>query len=217
MVKYTPDGKTATVDGLTFTRDERTGYYLAARPTFGGKRERLHVYVYRTRCGEIPDGYQVHHRDEDKANNEPGNLALMSGHEHLSWHGRHMSEERREALRRNLIEHAIPKASEWHRSPEGRAWHSKHAREIEYKTRRYVCDQCGASFEGGGRIEGNHFCSNRCRSAYRRMMGFDNIERACDRCGAVYQTNKYSPARYCCECCRREARRERARLQHDGE
>ena len=216
MVSYSPDGKTATIDGLKFTRDERTGYYLAARPTFEGKRERLHVYVYRTRRGEIPDGYQVHHKDEDKTNNEPGNLALLSGHEHLSWHGQHISEERREEMRRNLIENAIPKAAEWHRSPEGRAWHSRHAREIEYKTHDYVCDQCGINFTGGGRKTGNHFCSNNCKSAYRRMMGFDNIEKRCDRCGASFVANKYSGRRYCCEGCRREAARGRARVQHDG-
>lgn len=93
---------------------------------------------------------------------------------------------------------------------------SKHAREIEYKTHDYVCDQCGINFMGGGRKTGNHFCSNNCKSAYRRMMGFDNIEKRCDRCGASFVANKYNGRRYCCEDCRRKAARDRARVQHDG-
>lgn len=218
MVRYSEDGKTATVDGIRFTRDEGTGYYLAARPTHRGHRERLHVYVYRTRCGEVPEGHHVHHRDGDKRNNEPSNLALLSGSEHASWHGHHMSAERLEEVRRILAENARPKASEWHGSPEGLAWHSEHGKEVAAARmpERHVCDQCGAVFWYKGRKTGHHFCSNKCKSAFRRASGVDDESRLCERCGREFRANRYSRQRYCCRGCARAARGDGGRVQHDG-
>ena len=43
-VKYANDGKTALVDRLRFTRDEKTGYYLSTKP-IEGSRKRLHIYI----------------------------------------------------------------------------------------------------------------------------------------------------------------------------
>lgn len=50
-VEYSQDGKTAYFDGYKFRRDAKTGYYLATKPTYQGKRERLHCYVWRTLKG----------------------------------------------------------------------------------------------------------------------------------------------------------------------
>lgn len=38
--------------------------------------------------GEIPNGYQVHHKDENKHNNKPDNLELLSEFEHKSKHAK---------------------------------------------------------------------------------------------------------------------------------
>lgn len=59
------------------------GYYAETT----GDREYLHREVWRVEKGPIPEGYEVHHRDEDKANNAPGNLQLLTGSEHGSLHG----------------------------------------------------------------------------------------------------------------------------------
>lgn len=214
----TYSGDVAEVDGMRFMRDKRTGYYLASRPTKGETRERLHTYVYRTRVGEIPSGFQVHHIDCDKDNNEPSNLKALSESEHHRLHADAMSDEERAERKRRLIEKAVPKAAEWHRSEEGREWHREHGREVaaSLAPRRFTCDNCGAEFLSKAlRSKGHRFCSNRCKSAYRRKSGIDDVERECPVCGQVYATNRYNPKKYCCQNCRRAAHRDGDRVQHD--
>lgn len=203
-IEYSPDKKGAFVDGHRFTRDDRTGCYLAATATFDGRRERLHAYMWRTRMGAVPDGVEVHHVDEDKGNNEVSNLELLPVHDRRVLHGAPMTDERREALRRNLRENAAPKAAEWHASEEGRAWHSEHARRMWEKTggSRYVCTMCGKEFTSRKRYRdgSNRFCSGACKSAFRRMMGYDNEERTCVVCGSRFVTGKYGKVVRCKRC-----------------
>lgn len=200
MVQYVDDGDLACFDGLSFRRDKRTGYFLNAKT-----HKRLHVYVWEYYNGsEVPKGYHVHHKDFNKKNNEIENLVLMSATEHSKLHGKSWDEERKESARKNLIEKAIPKASEWHGSEDGKKWHSEHAKEVwaNMKPNKYVCTYCGKEYETVN-IYGknqNHFCSNNCKSAYRRKMGFDNVTKVCERCGGEYIANKYRKTRFCESC-----------------
>ena len=52
-----------------------------------GSRSYLHRDVYEKEFGPIPEGYDVHHVDEDKRNNSPDNLAIHTQAEHSSRHG----------------------------------------------------------------------------------------------------------------------------------
>lgn len=49
------------------------------------KRFTIHRLVYMTFKGEIPNGLQVNHIDEDKSNNHIENLNLMSPKENTNW------------------------------------------------------------------------------------------------------------------------------------
>ena len=67
---------------------------------------------------------------------------------------------------------AIQAAPAWHKSEEGRKWHSMRGKlnRIVAKPRVYHCSFCEKEFStiyhyGEGR---NHFCSNNCKAAYRR-------------------------------------------------
>lgn len=52
------------------------------------KRHRMeHDMVWEENNGPIPEGYQVHHVDEDKTNNGIGNLELLTALEHKRLHG----------------------------------------------------------------------------------------------------------------------------------
>lgn len=202
-ITYSDDGKTAEVDGIRFTRDSRTGYYLSSQ-SIHGKRKRLHVYVWEKHNGSIPKGYEVHHATGDKARNEIDDLQLLTAEEHRAYHINHMSEERREQLRKNLEEKARPKASEWHRSEEGREWHRKHGRDT-WKNRKpitYTCTNCGNEFESLNVYtdNSNRFCCNNCKSAWRRKTGVDNEQRNCEICGSEFTANKYSKAKRCSQC-----------------
>jgi hypothetical protein len=50
---------------------------------FRGRRHPAHVASYLAFVGEIPDGYQVHHRCEVKLCIRPGHLAAVTPHENL--------------------------------------------------------------------------------------------------------------------------------------
>jgi DNA gyrase/topoisomerase IV subunit B len=47
----------------------------------------LHRYIASLE-NDIPKGYVVHHKDENKDNNNPNNLLIMKKHEHISLHGK---------------------------------------------------------------------------------------------------------------------------------
>jgi hypothetical protein len=198
MVTYSDDRKYAYVDGLRFCRDEKTGYYLNSV-----LHKRLHRYVYESVYGEIPDGYQVHHTDHDKNNNEPDNLELLTKSEHMQRHGNELSEEERQRRRNNMIANAIPAAASWHGSDIGRAWHKHHYEitgESLHSRIKRICKQCGETFDGTQNTK-NAFCSNACKSAWRRQSGIDNQERKCIVCGSQFTVNKYAKTLCCSNSC----------------
>lgn len=129
---------------------------------------RLHRHVWETYNGPIPEGYHVHHIDENRANNEIDNLALMPGVEHLK---KHMSEPERIEKSRQNIAKAMESARAWHGSKDGYAFHSQLAKEYWDKMipETYVCTQCGKEYESRAvHRKGNHFCCNNCKAKYGR-------------------------------------------------
>jgi HNH endonuclease/Helix-turn-helix domain of resolvase len=51
-----------------------------------GDRELLHRDVWKSVHGDIPMGYDIHHKDEDKSNNDIENLELLPTAEHTQLH-----------------------------------------------------------------------------------------------------------------------------------
>lgn len=203
MIQYFDDYDLACVDGYSFRRDKKTGYYLSSKP-INGRRVRLHVYMWEKENGKTPKGYHIHHADHDKRNNELSNLVLITSREHTKLHGAEMTEEHREKLRKTLVEKARPKASEWHKSEAGREWHKQHGKEtwVDRKPNTYICTQCGTKFETLKVYhEGaNTFCSNKCKAAFRRDSGVDDVDVVCAYCGRVFRANKYQKNKYCKDC-----------------
>lgn len=159
----------ADVKVISDTIQEFNGdrYYLCGY-YYQHKGKRLHRAVWEYYNGEIPEGYHVHHIDEDRSNNAIENLALMPGIEHMKMHGQ---EEQRREHGRQVIKIAIEVAPEWHRSEAGREWHSQHIQERWEKMEPYVrtCSWCGKEYETRDMgHKGNHFCSGRCKAAFRR-------------------------------------------------
>lgn len=191
--------KYITINGIRFCRDDETGYYLN-----GTLNIRAHRYVYELANGPIPDGFHVHHKDENKANNSPDNLELKTHSDHATHHGliRASDPEWLAWSRKNLAERARPKASEWHGSEEGLAWHRDHAATSLHAAppRKYTCGSCGAIFEAKP-YGANKFCSNACKSAARRASGTDDVTRKCEACGDDFTVNRYSKTRTCGRSC----------------
>lgn len=74
-------------DGKKWTISKTTGYY---RLTNSRKKHiSLHRYVYEKEKGAIPDGYDIHHLDEDKTNNCINNLECLPKSEHTRRYSPH--------------------------------------------------------------------------------------------------------------------------------
>jgi len=191
------------LDGYKFTLDERTGYYRC-----NGIRQRLHRYVWEKHNGKVSKGYHVHHKDHNKANNHIDNLVLVGSSKHAKIHmnEREGDEEYVKWRAENFANNVIPKAIEWHKSEEGRKWHSEMAKESAKKREmvNFKCDQCNKEFEAWNTSK-NRFCSGKCKSAWRRKQGLDNETRICECCKKEFVTNKYKKIRFCSKTCSNRA------------
>lgn len=203
--------KAIIVDGLRFILDERTHYYLSNGPRHK-RRIRLHRYLWEREHGKISKGYVIHHIDHNRLNNELSNLALLTVHEHRMIHSKELTADQRERLRKNMILKAMPAAIKWHKSAEGHQWHKRHAACLEKTRERHIgkCENCGREFD---KIRRQRFCSNACKSAWRRKLGLDLIEKRCPVCGRGFKTSRFSPSGTCGRSC---ANRMRSRLKHEG-
>jgi len=185
-------------NGYKFIKDKKTGYYLSGN--IDGKRYRLHRYVWEYYNGIIPKGYDIHHKDHNKDNNNIDNLELLTKKEHIEIH-KHLDEKLKQKYRDNLIINARPKAIEWHKSKEGKEWHKKqYSISLGKRTEKeFICKNCGCTFYKVGNGN-NKFCSNNCKMQYRIKSGIDNEKRICKKCSNEYEVNKYSYRKYCYNC-----------------
>jgi hypothetical protein len=155
--------------------------------------KRLHEEIWMAHNGPIPDGCHIHHIDGDPLNNAVENLAAVTVREH----SRHHAADRLAELQAHAA--AIrPKSVAWHGSPEGRAWHSAHAERSILKAQpiEHTCEQCGKTFQTRPKRT-NRFCSNNCKSQWRRLAGLDDEDRKCAACGQAFRVNRYSKKKCC--------------------
>ena len=62
----------------------KDGYWQISSGPNQGKL--LHRLIYEENFGSIPNGFCIHHLDNDKNNNDPSNLILMSKSNHHKLH-----------------------------------------------------------------------------------------------------------------------------------
>lgn len=175
-----------------FYQDKKTCYWISTT----SPRIRAHIWVWKYYKGEIPKGFHIHHIDEDKSNNEISNLKIMSKHEHLSMHMSTAERKELSSIQVNKIRHLT---KEWHASEQGREWHRIHAQNTNFgkwDALKYTCMQCHKSYESSKRSNVK-FCSNNCKSLFRRKLGIDDIDKTCPICKKIYRVNKYSKGKTC--------------------
>lgn len=147
---------------------------------FRRKGTYLHRVVWERANGPVPDGMQLHHRNGDRADNRLENLEVLTTKAHGAEHRDY---------------------------PEGFLQRRKNVRLAAKEGR--ACRHCGTAIEP--RVCGNaEFCTNACKSAWRRASGVDDVERKCGGCGSLFKVNRYSSKRVCSRTCswvvRRRAR-----------
>lgn len=195
--------ETVVFNGVEFYRYPGTPdgrYFFSGKDRIGKGVRRLHRVIWEHHNGPIPDGYDIHHKDGNTLNNDPENLECIPAHDHRSHHTRKRMAEN-PGLFRDALEKARLAAPAWHRSPEGRAWHSKNARENPptYEEGQITCKHCGTVFTG--KIKLGEYCSKNCVSAARRKSGVDDEDRKCVYCGKEFRINRYSRTACCGQSC----------------
>lgn len=205
MTTYSPaEVETIVFSGIKFRRYPNSkrlhdrNYYRPAANYIKAGIGYLHREIWRTIHGEIPDGYDIHHKDENPLNNRPDNLVCLSKSDHAKLHAETMPEWKRRWIAKQLDTNARPKAIAWHQSDEGREWHSQHGKTVmnNRTLKEYVCEYCGDTYQSKNPSK-NRFCSNVCRSAARRATKQDDIEKVCENCGVVFRSNRYDKT-ICC-------------------
>ena len=175
-------------DGKRFTR---FGNYWRSSRKF------LHRAIWEFHNGPVPRGYHVHHTDGNRDNNTIENLEAVEGRQHLSEH--HKGHGRRPDA-------ALAALPAWRMSEEGkRVMRRRGQLNAHYMqaTASFVCEHCNKGFVTTN-TGANRFCSNSCKSAWRRASGADDVERSCKCCGMAFSVNRYSKAQCCSKSCGRK-------------
>jgi hypothetical protein len=146
-------------------------------------------------------GYHIHHIDENPNNNSIDNLEEIEASKHLSDHAKAMHRDNPE-WSADFRAKGIEAAKEWHKSNDGKKWHSEHAIKNNFGKQTYGtkdCKQCSKEFERGN--VNAKFCSNKCKSQWRRLQGVDNEQRECTYCSKEFTANKYEKKQCCSKSC----------------
>lgn len=183
--------KTQYFAGYKFTRGDEGTYYRCAK-----LKKRMHIFVWEYYNGQVPAGYEVHHKDLDKSNNDISNLELLTVSQHRKLHANLLTDEQREWRRQNLAKNARPKACEWHKSDVGRAWHRGMitlTKEKRQTKQQLICSTCGKSYVGMkySKSIDRCYCSNKCRhDAFNQRHKDDIYTQICLFCNQEFTSHR---------------------------
>jgi hypothetical protein len=145
-----------------------SGYYKAEN--WGSGPSSLHRAKWEHYRGPIPDGFDVHHKNGDRADNKMVNLELIERIEHMR---QHVLERQARGEFRIPGALAHERAAEWHASPAGLAWHSKNGKRAwdNRVWHRLECQECGREYRSPYPTR-SKFCHLNCKMTdLRRRRG----------------------------------------------
>lgn len=181
---------------------QTSGRYFQSGLRGKGRERLLHRRVWVDSFGPIPEGFEVHHDDEDWRNNEPGNLALKVATDHRREHAlKLMADPARRAVAVQALRGSSHKAAAWHASPEGLAWHAANGKQTWAKREAVetTCTVCSKKYETYFESR-SRFCSNKCEQKEARER-HKTATGDCVQCGEPFSFLKFKKTPQ--ECCSR--------------
>ena len=197
--------KVITYNGVKYYKHPKQPYfYCSSNKRVKQYSSALHRQMWFDNFGEIPDGFEVHHKDHDAFNNVPENLEIMSKSDHSS---HHQSQPDKKEFWKNVIQpKGVEAAKEWHGSDDGLQWHRDHAAKHNFGKFDFgtdKCQVCGSEYQR--KTKTAKFCSNKCKSQYRRDNKLDVVTKQCDWCSNEFESNKYNKTIFCSRSCQKSA------------
>ena len=159
----------------------------------------------------------VHHKNGDWRDNRIGNLECVPCGAHATHHLRERwGDANFRARGIKQLDAARDKASEWHRSAEGKEWHRGHGKRTwaERKPAPATCTVCHAEFQTYT-PKHTRFCSRACaqRGCYARQCTRPAV---CAHCGKAFMANRYRVVTCCSRLCANRKRAGDRRVQPDA-
>ncbi len=184
-----------TFNGINFYKDPRGNYVCSTT---------LHRFIWLYVNGEIPEGYEIHHRDFNHDNNDISNLELLQREEHIAIH-KELKKNKKPVMKKEKFVcvycgkeyEAFHVGSNKYCSAECRY---AAAREQYDETR--VCPQCGKSFSAY-KYGKQKFCSYECMFASMRKQEI----KVCIVCGKQMSVKQSRNRKFCSRACFYEYRK----------
>ena len=181
-------------NGVTYRRNKR-GWFQIPYST-------IHRDVWTFHNGEIPAGYDIHHIDGDKANNQIDNLMCVTRKEHCQLHyppqiyvckvcGKSFTAKSArktcpECLAEKKRQSELKKAAKANKPPK--------------PPRLCTCVICGKEFELKP-IQSKNHGTKTCSAECHQKLRFKLDDKACAVCGKIFHP-KHAKQKYCSPECR---------------
>jgi hypothetical protein len=165
--------ETCEIGGRTYYWD---GRYFARHKGLD-RAVRAHVEVWTERFGPVPEGYELHHFDRDRRNNDVSNLIVLTTAAHKAMHANDPGVVEHMRRVQPLGQEA---AKAWHKSEEGKQRHKEQFLAQMEKIGTKTCNECGAEFTPANFRQ--RFCVSRCCNRFKRR---EWRKRQATKCGAL--------------------------------
>ena len=170
----------------------------------------IHREVWKYYFGEIPEGYEIHHVDDDKSNNKPENLQCLTKTEHRKLH--FSKPELIADLQRELTCDYCGKkfVAVWSGGNRFCSDECKSARfyRCEHNQEERICAFCGVTFKTS-KFNNTRCCSHSC--AMKLRLNEKTVEATCPIYGKKFMRAESSNKIYCSRTCASKAQAQKRR------
>ena len=204
------DGSHVLYRGIKYVWIKR--YYKRMRNFSKKDPCNLHRRVWMDHFGEIPENCHIHHVDGNTKNNNITNLQCLPAFIHLSRAAK-TNRWLKSVENKAHLASIRDKCSAWHKSEEGKGWHSRAMKNswVKRKKTSVKCVECGKEYEASFPSRAK-YCHQNCRENARKKSGIENENRVCVVCKKYFVINKYCRTKTCCRSCSDSMKQENARL-----